>query len=127
MTTVNTISHCVSSNIYKEYAYYVSGMSKYYIYIIDIIYYIYIFRSQTIVYEDIRYIYIYRISLFKYMNISMQIFDIYIYIYIYQTVNLSKSTNHGTVFRWSIYGVGWIREFEYLHRQSFRTKIKQSM
>ena len=36
-----------------------------------------------------------------------------IYIYIY--INVPKSADHGTDFKWSIWGGGRIREFDYLH------------
>ena len=39
-------------------------------------------------------------------------------------LNLSKSTDHGTTFKWSIYGGGRNRELQYSYACSFETQIR---
>ena len=48
-----------------------------------------------------------------------------VYRYIHEhTVDISKSTDHETGFKWSIYGAGRIKELEYLYGRSFGTKTE---
>ena len=41
--------------------------------------------------------------------------------------NLSKSTDHGSDYKWFIYGGGWLRELKYRYGLLFGTQIKRSI
>ena len=85
------------------------------------------------------YIYIYIYPIYIQLFICIQIHIIYTNIYIYTHINtylynvqqnLSKVTDHGTNFKWSIYGGVQFRELEYrysgiLHGSSFGPQIKR--